>query len=114
MKLGDIYEFVVKRGMEVDPRGRELAKQELERAKKIYDELKPEDKESFDKESLVNPYADTRILNGQESTKVKTILAGIDMEVPEIILADRLRERGTKIDLVITHHPEGKALAGFY
>lgn len=114
MKLGDIYEFVVKRGMEVDPRGRELAKQELERAKKIYDDLKPEDKESFDKETLTNPYADTRILNGAESTKVKAILAGIDMEVSEIILADRLREKGSKIDLVVTHHPEGKALAGFY
>jgi len=114
MKLKEIYEFVVKRGIEVDPRGKELVKQELERAKKNYDDLKPEDKESFDQESLTNPYADTRILNGKGDTKVKTILAGIDMEVAEILLADRLRERGTKIDLVVTHHPEGKALAGFY
>ena len=33
------------------------------------------------------------------------------MEAQEILLADRLREKGRKIDLVLAHHPEGKALA---
>lgn len=114
MKLKEIYEFAVKKGVEADPRGKELVKQDLERTGKNYEGLKPEDKETFDQEMLTNPYADTRILNGKEDTEVKTILAGIDMEVSEILLADRLREKGIKIDLVITHHPEGKALAGFY
>lgn len=114
MKLKEIYEFVIKQGIEVDPRGKNLVKQELLRTKKNYDSLKPEDKESFDKDSLINPYADTRILNGSENTRVKTILAGIDIEVGEILLAERLRAKGEKIDLVIAHHPEGKALAGFY
>ncbi|MFH1552531.1 MAG: NGG1p interacting factor NIF3 [Candidatus Omnitrophota bacterium] len=30
------------------------------------------------------------------------------------MLADRLREKGTKIDLVISHHPSGRAYAQFY
>jgi hypothetical protein len=34
--------------------------------------------------------------------------------VKELLLADRLREKGEKIDLVIAHHPEGHAYAGFY
>jgi hypothetical protein len=45
---------------------------------------------------------------------VKSLICGIDMETPEIILADRLREKGRKIDLVIAHHPEGSAQADLY
>jgi putative NIF3 family GTP cyclohydrolase 1 type 2 len=33
------------------------------------------------------------------------------MEVGEVILADRLREKGRAVDLIISHHPEGRALA---
>jgi hypothetical protein len=36
------------------------------------------------------------------------------MEAQEIILADRLREKGERIDLVLSHHPEGTALANLY
>ena len=38
-------------------------------------------------------------------------MVGIDMETPELLLADRLRERGEKIDCILVHHPEGRALA---
>jgi hypothetical protein len=41
-------------------------------------------------------------------------MVGIDMEAPEILAADRLNERGASIDLVMAHHPEGAAWAGFY
>ena len=36
------------------------------------------------------------------------------MPTPSGVLADRLKEKGEKIDLVMTHHPEGLALAGFF
>ena len=80
------------------------------RSKKEYDELKEKDREFFDLERLTNPYADTRILNGAPETEVQTIIVGIDMEVGELVLADRLREK-RRLDLVLTHHPEGRALA---
>jgi len=41
---------------------------------------------------------------------VGRILAGIDMEIGELLLADRLNERGAGIDLLLAHHPEGRAL----
>ncbi len=63
---------------------------------------------------MTNPYSDTRILYGDPETPVRRVLAGVDMEVGELLLADRLRERGRSIDLVITHHPEGKALASLH
>jgi putative NIF3 family GTP cyclohydrolase 1 type 2 len=42
------------------------------------------------------------------------VLVGIDIEVGEVLLADRLREKGEKVDLLLSHHPEGMALANFF
>lgn len=114
MKLSEIYEFAVKKGIEQDPRGVKAVQKLLDSTKKEYEELKPRQKQDFDKEAFLNPYADTRILNGDPNKNIKSIFVGIDMEVSEILLADRLNQLGKGIDLVVAHHPEGMALAGFY
>lgn len=114
MLLRKIYETVVAKGIEKDPRGKDTVKKTLEKRVKTYENMKEDEKEFFDTESLVNPYADTRILNGTGDEDIKTALVGIDMEMAEILLADRLSSKGQKIDLVISHHPEGKAYANFY
>jgi hypothetical protein len=111
MKLRKLYETVVKVGTEQDPRGKAAVRQELLRMKKKYDGLKDNDRKVFDTERLTNPYSDSRILYGADSTEVKSVIMGIDMEVGEVLLADRLREKGTKIDLIWAHHPEGGAQA---
>jgi hypothetical protein len=114
VQLKKIYDLVVAKGMEADPRGRKAVQQSLAKKKKVYEEMKDDEKEYFDPESLTNPYADTRILYGTGREEIKTALLGIDMEAAEILLADRLSSKGRKIDLVISHHPEGKAYANFY
>lgn len=114
MKLKKLYEAVVAIGMEADPREKKAILKTLDKKKKAYKDMKKEEKEFFDVESLTSPYADTRILNGTGNEEIKTALIGIDMEVAEILLADRLSSKGKKIDLVIAHHPEGKAYANFY
>lgn len=114
MKLQDIYKTVVSVGMERDPRGKDKVKKELLRAKKEYDKLTKSEKEFYDQERLIHPYSDTRILYGKKEADIKTVLVGIDIEVGEVLLADRLREKGEKIDLLLSHHPEGKALASFF
>ncbi|MFZ5631849.1 MAG: NGG1p interacting factor NIF3 [Bacillota bacterium] len=114
MKLKEIYDLAVAVGMEADPRGIEKVREVLEKEKKKYDEMKEEEKKEFDPESLVNPYSDTRILAGDPDREVKRVLVGIDMEVGEVLLADRLTEKGRPIDLVLSHHPEGKAMAALY
>ena len=86
----------------------------LEKQKKTHREMKEEEREFFDKETLTNPYADTRILYGTGKEEIRTALVGIDMDVAEILLADRLSSKGTKIDLIISHHPSGRAFANFY
>ncbi|MCK5236339.1 MAG: NGG1p interacting factor NIF3 [Deltaproteobacteria bacterium] len=115
MKIKDIYEKAYKRGMELDPRGMDEVNENLKQAKKDYEALSDgRKKNAFDVERMNNPYADTRILNGDPETDVKRILVGIDIEVGEIVMADRLKDKGQQIDMVLAHHPEGRAMASLY
>ena len=114
MKIVEIYKKAIENGIELDPRGMEEVTKELERTRKDFEDLREKEKRTFDMESLTNPYADTRILYGEPGTEVERVLVGIDIEVGEVLLADRLRERGSRIDLIIAHHPEGRAMAGLY
>lgn len=114
MKLKDIYTLAVEAGMAADPRGEAAVKKDLAKAAKKWEKVEEKEKEFFDQETLVNPYSDTRILFGDQETEVTTIFAGIDIEIGEMLLADRLIVKGEKIDLVLSHHPEGYALAGLH
>lgn len=111
MRLEKVYETAVEVGIRRDPRGKDEVKRILADARNDYDGLKGDDRRFFDREKLTNPYADTRILFGDQELEVESVIAGIDVETPELIMVDRLREKGRKIDLCISHHPEGRALA---
>ncbi len=85
MKLSHFYQQVIKFGKENDPRPK----------------------------SEIKCYEDTAILYGNGDTQVKKALVGIDIEVGELLLADRIRRNGG-LDLVISHHPEGPAYASLH
>jgi len=114
LKLKNIYNAGVEEGIKRDPRGEKGVKDFLLFVKKEYDNLSPEDKKVFDKERLLNPYSDSRILYGDPSKDIKNVLAGIDMETQEILLAETLKKKGKRIDLILSHHPEGFALSGLH
>jgi len=114
VKLSQFYQAVIETGKEFDPRGRDSVARELDRLSKQYSELSSRKQELFDQERLNNPYADTRILVGEPDLEVQALMVGIDIGVGEIVLADRLREKGKNIDLLLSHHPAGRAYAGFY
>lgn len=114
VKLKDLFKLAVKKGIDTDPRGREKVLAELDKRREKYDKLEQDQKDEFDVERLENPYDDSRILWGDPDTEIKSILVGIDIDTAELLLADRLREKGRAIDLVMAHHPEGKALAGLH
>lgn len=114
MKLKQIYDMAIKIGMENDPREIEEVENIMKKAKKEYDQLDNEEKELYDQANLENPYSDTRILVEDDEKDIKSVMMGIDIDTSEILLADRLNEKGQNIDAVITHHPVGKALAGLH
>ena len=119
MTIQQIYQLAIQLGIQNDLRGPAKVKKYLERAKEKYAKLPKDGQAEFDAEKLTNPYSDTRVLNdptrlrqssGEASKIVKKVLVGIDMEVGELLLADKLGD----IDLVISHHPEGVALADLH
>lgn len=114
MRLLEIYQLFIEMGRKNDPRPGDEIEKAMARVKRQYEDMKKADKEMFDRDRLNNPYDDTRILFGDPGTKVTKILAGIDIETPEVILADRLREKGIQVDLLLSHHPEGKALVALH
>ncbi|HDM31816.1 MAG TPA: NGG1p interacting factor NIF3 [bacterium] len=107
MKIKEIFNLAIKMGMEADLRGKKEVERILERKRKKYERLSEKEKEEFDKEALENPYLDSRILNIAKDKEIKRVLVGIDIEPAEILLAKEIGH----IDLIISHHPLGKALA---
>jgi putative NIF3 family GTP cyclohydrolase 1 type 2 len=108
MTTEKIYKLAVDLGIKSDLRGKDKVLKYLNRQKKRYEKMSDEDKKLFDKEKLTNPYSDTRILN-KSKKNIKKILAGIDIDGSELMLA-----RDLKADLVISHHPIGSALADLH
>ncbi|HUV81384.1 MAG TPA: NGG1p interacting factor NIF3 [Patescibacteria group bacterium] len=107
MTTNQIYNLAINKGIEADFRGREKIENLLQRRKGKYEKLSSQEKEEFDSEAVSNPYLDSRILNITEDKEIKKVLAGIDIEPAEILLA---KEIGG-VDLIIAHHPLGKGLA---
>ena len=107
MKVKEIYNLAIEKGIQSDFRGEQKVRKELERINDKYKQLTEKQKEFFDVESLTNPYLDSRILNLREDKDVKKILVGIDIGPAEILLAKEIDD----IDLIIAHHPLGRALS---
>jgi len=112
MTIKQIYDLAINLGIKSDLRGQIVVKKKLERVKKAYNELSKAKKEEFDEERLTNPFSDTRYF-GDPQKKIKRILTGIDIDVAEVLLAKELSAKKT-IDLIISHHPLGPALAGLH
>ncbi len=114
MKLHEFFTAAIQAGIDADLRGRTAIEKELREVRRSFDALKPDEQAVFDPEKLEHPYTDSRILHGSHQNEVKKVLAGIDIEAGELLLADRLNQKGAGIDLVVSHHPEGRAYANFY
>lgn len=86
MKIGDFYKNAIKFGLQCDPRPGK---------------------------SGIKGYADSQILFGGLELDVRKIMVGIDIEVGELLLAERIKDR-EGLDLVLAHHPEGKGYTGLH
>ncbi|MDP2587069.1 MAG: NGG1p interacting factor NIF3 [Candidatus Komeilibacteria bacterium] len=112
MTIKQIYDLAIELGIKHDLRGSGLVKNKLERLKKRYAALNEAEKREYDTDRLTNPFSDTRFW-GEPDKKVSRIMAGIDIEVSDLLLAKEL-SKDKPIDLVLAHHPIGVALAGLH
>ena len=107
MRINDIFKLAIDLGIKADFRGKEGVDEFLDSKKKKYEKLSEKERQLFDKESLENPYSDSRVHNISQAKEVKKVLIGIDIDTSEVLVAKYLND----IDLVIGHHPIGKSLA---
>lgn len=110
MKTQDIYNLAVKMGVEADFRGKTAIDRLIQRKRDKYDKMSEDDKQEIDKDALVHPYSDSRILHLTDDRDIKKVMVGIDINSAEVVLAKMLGD----IDLIISHHPLGKALANLH
>lgn len=114
MKVQEIFDLLIQKGIANDPRGEKEVKEYLKSIKKDYEELPEKKKKEFDIDKFTNPYSDSKFQAGDKNKEVKRVLVGIDIGVGEILLAKELEREGKKIDLIIAHHPVGRALADLH
>ncbi|MCP4229902.1 MAG: NGG1p interacting factor NIF3, partial [bacterium] len=114
MKVKEVFDKAIKVGVENDPRDKGGVERALAIEKRKYDKIGKSAKQDFDEERLTNPFHDTRVLNEEGNPDVKRVMVGIDLEVQELVLADRIGDKDEKIDLCITHHPQGYARTGLW
>ncbi len=112
MKLDALYRKAVAVGTARDPRGPEEIRRLLDEENAKFKKLAADEAEAYDRDRLFNPFSDTRVLVGDPGAEVRRAIVGIDMEAAEVVLTHLLnRDLDRKIDLIIAHHPEGRALA---
>lgn len=114
MNIQQIYDLAIKIGVDNDPRGRKKIEKILKKKKERFSDLPKKKQADYDKSKLSDPYSDSGIHFGDVKKEIKRVLVGIDVGVEEILLAKELERQDKKIDLVIAHHPEGKALTNLH
>lgn len=116
MKIYDAYRLAIETGMSKDPRPRNEVDRLLSEAGKAYESLPEDRKELYDMERLWNPYTDSRFSSMAEEAKdmeAECFIWGVDIGSAEVLLADRLREKGRTISSIVAHHPIGTARTRF-
>ena len=116
MDIKQIFDLAIKMGIESDFRSKAQIEKHLKKIKEKYEKLPKEKKELFDTERLTNPFIDSRIHFAGGVKNIKRVMAGIDTDSGELMIAKYLSEHNPKkpVDLFIGHHPVGKALADLH
>ena len=112
MNIQQIYKLAIELGIKNDFRPKTQIEKQLKRIKEKYQKLSKEEKEIFDLEKLTSPYSDTRVHFNNGIKNIKKVMVGIDIESADMMVARYLSNHNPKepVDLVINHHPIGKAL----
>lgn len=113
MRVSEAFRLAIELGKANDPRPPAEVARALEAEREAFDALPEAGRELFDRERLWNPYADCRISWAAGDPEAERMLWGIDVGIGEVLLADRLRERGEEVSAVVGHHPFGLSRARF-
>jgi len=111
VSIKEIFDTAIEMWMKHDPRWEKALKRYMSSLQEKYDTMSPSEQKYYDIEHLNHPYHDSTLYYWDKNSKVWKIIVWIDVEWPEFLLVHELNKSlDTPIDLIIGHHPEGKAL----
>jgi len=115
-KLWELFQLAIDLWIKSDIRGEKKIFDFLNEQKDKYKKLDKEKKAYFDQDIFTNPYYDSKIYYGQLDTKIKKIIVWIDVEWQEILTVNEYNKKNpkNKIDAILWHHPEWKALVDLW
>ncbi|MEA4977990.1 MAG: hypothetical protein VB016_05525 [Methanomassiliicoccaceae archaeon] len=116
MKIYEAYKLAIETGKKNDPRSQAEVDIAIKEEKAKFDSLSDDKKQLYDQERLWNPYADSRfsaLIEESKELEAERFMWGIDIGTGEMLLADRLREKGQTISAVVAHHPTGMSKVPF-
>ncbi|MGI6472643.1 MAG: hypothetical protein ACOX1N_06240 [Candidatus Methanomethylophilaceae archaeon] len=116
MKIYDAYRLAIETGRKNDPRPVSEVEIAMKKERDDYEALSDEKKQFFDTERLWNPYSDSRfsaMIEESKDLEAESFMWGIDIGTGEMLLADRLREKGKTVSAVVAHHPTGLSKVPF-
>jgi len=110
MKLSEFYRMGIEVGKTYDPRHNGSVEKWLANVRRVYDSLDEGQQAAFDRDSLWNPYLDSRVVCGDEEGRdpdFKKVMVTLE-QPPVVVVMDY------KPDLLLSHHPEGRACTGLH
>ncbi|MFA6799765.1 MAG: hypothetical protein WCR37_01980 [Candidatus Methanomethylophilaceae archaeon] len=116
MKIYEAYKLAIEAGRKNDPRPEAEVEIAINEEKAKFESLSNEKKQLYDPERLWNPYADSRfsaMIEESKELEAERFMWGIDIGTGEMLLADRLREKGQTVSAVVAHHPTGMSKVPF-
>lgn len=110
MKLSRLFAKMMEVGRLADWRDAATLEAHLAQRRAEFAALGGYEKRYYDRERLTNPFGCSRICSGAPDLDVRGMMVGINCTLADILYAERLRDRGRRIDAFLAHH--GMAPAG--
>lgn len=104
MKLQTMFHKMIEVGRKADWRDEATFEAQLIARRLEYEGLTGTAKEYYDTERLWNPFGCSRICAGDPELDIRGMMVGINCTLDGILYAERLRDRGRRIDLFLAHH----------
>jgi len=104
MQLERMFRKMIDVGWKAEWRDQATLEAQLVQRRAEYEALTGYEKKYYDLERLKNPFGCSRICSGAPDLDVRGMMVDINCTMSGILYAERLRERGRRIDTFFAHH----------
>lgn len=104
MQLGHMFRKMIEVGRNAEWRDAATLDAQLAQRRAEYDALTGYEKRYYDRERFTNPFGCSRICAGAPDLDVRGMMVGINCTLSGILYAERLRDKGRRIDAFFSHH----------